>query len=197
MQKRTLATRKKLLDTAIKIFAVKGFHGASVDELAAGAGVNKQRIYAYFGNKQGLWDECLREIFINMQQLTVDACEECKDDPAKLTGVLLAKYMSIHRSNPDFRRLLSWANLEPDAGISSLPALDKEHGVLKEIFLKAQKLRAVPQHLSFEVYIFLLMSISYFWNSNRKTLSQTLSGELFSQAGQQRLISETIGVLTP
>ena len=49
-------TKSKILAAATDEFATYGFAGARVDRIAANAEANKQLIYAYFGNKQGLFD---------------------------------------------------------------------------------------------------------------------------------------------
>lgn len=48
-------TRAALLAVARQEFAVKGFAGTRVDEIARVAGINKQVIYHHFGNKDGLF----------------------------------------------------------------------------------------------------------------------------------------------
>lgn len=53
------ATRRTLLDAATAVFAEHGFAGARVDEVAARARVNKRMIYAYYGDKEGLYREVL------------------------------------------------------------------------------------------------------------------------------------------
>ena len=51
------ATRSKLLVAARREFADHGLAGARVDEIAARAGVNKQLVYHYFGDKDALYLE--------------------------------------------------------------------------------------------------------------------------------------------
>jgi len=63
MQKRAIKTRDKILQTALHLFAQYGFNGTTVDLIAGKAGVNKQRIYAYFQNKAKLFETCLRTAF--------------------------------------------------------------------------------------------------------------------------------------
>ncbi len=48
-----------MIDVATPLFAERGFHGVSVDEVAAGAGVTKPMVYAYFGSKEGLFAACV------------------------------------------------------------------------------------------------------------------------------------------
>ena len=55
-----ITARARLRDAAIECFALRGFE-ASVREIAARAGVNKQLISYYFGGKEGLYRAMQRE----------------------------------------------------------------------------------------------------------------------------------------
>jgi AcrR family transcriptional regulator len=44
-----------MLDAAVKVFARRGFHAASMDEVAEDAGVSKPMVYAYLGTKEQLF----------------------------------------------------------------------------------------------------------------------------------------------
>jgi AcrR family transcriptional regulator len=52
-------TRTRLLDAAAKVFARKGFGGASVEEIAETAGYSTGALYANFGSKDELFLELL------------------------------------------------------------------------------------------------------------------------------------------
>jgi AcrR family transcriptional regulator len=45
----------QILDVAGRVFAARGYHAASMDEIAAHADVTKPLIYAYFGSKESLY----------------------------------------------------------------------------------------------------------------------------------------------
>ncbi len=53
------ATRRRLLDAAQAVFARKGYHGASVDEIAREAGATTGALYANFAGKEDLFLELL------------------------------------------------------------------------------------------------------------------------------------------
>src|SRR5260221_14506072 len=57
------ATQKKLLVAARREFAQSGLAGARVDEIAARAGVNKQLVYHYFGDKDALYLAVLEWVY--------------------------------------------------------------------------------------------------------------------------------------
>jgi AcrR family transcriptional regulator len=47
----TAARRKQILDAATQVFAEKGFHRATIKEIARGAGIADGTIYTYFASK--------------------------------------------------------------------------------------------------------------------------------------------------
>ena len=57
------ATQKKLLTAARREFASRGLAGARVDDIAERAGVNKQLVYHYFGDKDALYLAVLEWVY--------------------------------------------------------------------------------------------------------------------------------------
>ncbi len=56
------STRARILGAARDAFAEAGLAGARVDDIARRAGCNKQLIYHYFGDKNGLYEAVVRDI---------------------------------------------------------------------------------------------------------------------------------------
>lgn len=54
-ERRRQQTRDYLLEAAARVFAERGFHGASLDEVAAAAGFTKGAVYSNFKNKEDLF----------------------------------------------------------------------------------------------------------------------------------------------
>src|SRR5436309_10047946 len=52
--RRRQLTRDALIDAAADLFARRGFHAASLDDIAAAAGFTKGAIYSNFGSKEDL-----------------------------------------------------------------------------------------------------------------------------------------------
>jgi AcrR family transcriptional regulator len=58
-------TKQRILDAALEVFGERGYRGASVDDVAAAAGVTKGAVYYYFEDKDdlardlqhGLWEQ--------------------------------------------------------------------------------------------------------------------------------------------
>ena len=49
------ATRDRIIDAAIDVFAHKGYHGAGVEDIVAASGTSKGAFYHYFSSKQAIF----------------------------------------------------------------------------------------------------------------------------------------------
>jgi AcrR family transcriptional regulator len=103
-QDRATRSRSRILAAARVEFAASGFGGGRVERIAAGAGVNKERIYAYFTDKRGLFVATIASAVQEVGE-TVGAVTE---DLAGFAGRLF-DFLAEH---PETLRLLSWARLE-------------------------------------------------------------------------------------
>jgi AcrR family transcriptional regulator len=98
------ATRRRLLDAAAAEFAAHGIAGARVDRISANAKANKAQLYAYFGDKDALFDTVLHEHadeIVNAVPMTAD------DLPGYAVGLYDACL-----AKPQLVRLATWARLE-------------------------------------------------------------------------------------
>jgi len=56
------ARREQILDVAVQVFAKRGYHGASMNDVADAAGVTKPVLYQHFDSKQDLYLALLDEV---------------------------------------------------------------------------------------------------------------------------------------
>jgi AcrR family transcriptional regulator len=54
--------RRQLLDTALSVFADRGFHGTAMNDIADAAGVTKPVLYQHFSSKRALYREVLDDV---------------------------------------------------------------------------------------------------------------------------------------
>lgn len=54
--------RRQLLDVSLDVFASKGFHAASMADVAKAAGVTKPVLYQHFDSKEALYEELLTDV---------------------------------------------------------------------------------------------------------------------------------------
>jgi AcrR family transcriptional regulator len=62
-----------MLDAAVAVFSQRGFHLASMDEIAEAAGVSKPMIYTYLGAKHDLFTACIRREAQRLMELITTA----------------------------------------------------------------------------------------------------------------------------
>jgi AcrR family transcriptional regulator len=62
LSKRGIDTRRRLLDTAERVFGELGYHDASIVKITEAAGVAQGTFYLYFGSKKSVFDELVRDL---------------------------------------------------------------------------------------------------------------------------------------
>ena len=68
--------RKQLLDVALQVFAERGFHPTSMNDLAEAAGVTKPVLYQHFGSKRELYLELLDDVGSRLREAIDKATSE-------------------------------------------------------------------------------------------------------------------------
>lgn len=98
-KKKQNLSRKKIVNSAIVLFANKGFESTSTREICKHAGVNLSLIPYYFGNKDGLYTSIIESIinygltFLKDELEKVNEIEEMNvEEKAELYRNLLLKY---------------------------------------------------------------------------------------------------------
>jgi len=96
--------RESILSAAQGLFASKGFHGVSVDEIARAVDVSPAILYRHFDSKQALYNSVL-EKFSHQRQSYVDTIvnhgTRFEDALAGMTQV----YIAYIEKNPDILRI--------------------------------------------------------------------------------------------
>jgi TetR/AcrR family transcriptional regulator len=182
------ATRKKLLTAARREFASSGLAGARVDEIAARAGVNKQLVYHYFGDKDALYLAVLEWVYEEIRALERKLNLEGLP-PEKAIKKLIESSFDHLAAHPDFIVLLNDENrggARHVRGSRRLPAMHSPlmslvstilgQGVKAGIFRKGIN----PLHLYISI-----AGLSYFYFSNTPTLSAIFGKDLSSRAARQ------------
>ncbi|MCV7281590.1 TetR/AcrR family transcriptional regulator [Mycolicibacterium flavescens] len=73
---------QQMLDAAVQIFSVNGYHETSMDAIAAQAQISKPMLYLYYGSKEELFAACLdRELgrFVDDVRSRIDFKQSPKD----------------------------------------------------------------------------------------------------------------------
>jgi AcrR family transcriptional regulator len=73
---------QQMLDAAVQMFSVNGYHETSMDAIAAEAQISKPMLYLYYGSKEELFGACLdRELtrFVDAIRAEIDFSASAKD----------------------------------------------------------------------------------------------------------------------
>jgi TetR/AcrR family transcriptional regulator len=182
------ATRKKLLTAARREFASSGLAGARVDEIAARAGVNKQLVYHYFGDKDALYLAVLEwvyeEIRAQERKLNLEGLP-----PEKAIKKLIEASFDHLDAHPDFVVLLNDENRGGARHVRGSRKLEAMHSPLVSMVSKilSEGVRAgVFRRRINPVHLYIsIAGLSYFFFSNTPTLS-AIFGKDFSGTAAKR-----------
>jgi len=82
-------TKRRIFNTAIKIFSEKGYDNASVEEITAVAGVAKGSLYYHFAKKEDIFDLLLEEGFKLLKNNIEIKTRDCTTALEKIKAVIL------------------------------------------------------------------------------------------------------------
>jgi AcrR family transcriptional regulator len=81
-------TAQQIIDTAITLFAKKGYNGVSVDELAKASGVNKATIYYHYKGKKEVFEEVLKYKFDKLLESLEEGISKVDEPTLKLKAFI-------------------------------------------------------------------------------------------------------------
>jgi AcrR family transcriptional regulator len=151
-------TKERLRTAALAEFAEHGLHGTTVERIASRAGVNKERLYAYFGDKQALFAEVLvGQLDAVAAAVPLDIAS--LDDVGEYAG----RTFDYHRDHPDLFRLIVWEGMA-DAGTLPDGAVRGAHHQEKVAAMAAaQRAGLVDDAIAPAHLLFLLLSLASWW----------------------------------
>lgn len=106
--------RSQLLDAALALFAAEGFQAATMDSVAAEAGVTKPVLYQHFPSKRDLFLELLRDVGARLSASVSEATAEATS-PREMVERGFAAYFDFVADRPDEFRLLFGEGVRLDA----------------------------------------------------------------------------------
>ncbi len=125
---------QQMLDAAVQMFSVNGYHETSMDGIAAAAEISKPMLYLYYGSKEELFSACLsRELSRFVEAVRADI--DLKQSPHELlrrTILSVLHYIDANRA--------SWIVLYSQATSSQVFAHTIREGREKIIDLVARLL---------------------------------------------------------
>jgi len=97
--------RRQLLDVALGIFADRGFHPASMNDIAEAAGVTKPVLYQHFGSKRELYLELLDDVGDQLRDEIGKATSGAGGPRQQVEAGFTAYFRFVHRQQAAFQIL--------------------------------------------------------------------------------------------
>ncbi len=116
-QEREIKSKEKIIQAAIDVFAARGKHGATMEEIAASAGLNKAMVYYYFGSKNNLFRQTLLYIFSQVFQRVLGAGVRDESETADAAAAIeraMRRHFQLISRHPIWARLIFYSLLNEE-----------------------------------------------------------------------------------
>ena len=186
------ATRRRVLDAAKGEFARLGFAGARVAAIAARARINKQLLYHYFGNKEGLYLAVLERAYGDIRE------SESRLDVEHLAPLDALKTMveftwNYYLDHPEFLALVSNENLHKAAHMRRSEVIGRIHAPfrarLASILTRGVRAGVFRRGVDADQLNLTIAAIGYYYLTNRHTNSIIYETDLMAPAALSRRLS--------
>ena len=166
--------RSRILDAANKVFAEKGYHEATMDDIAKRLGVSKGAIYLYFPSKEDLFEAMVKTAPQAFKEILYSSFGD-EADPVQSATQFFDKMLKLSASNPGLSfEILSEASRNP----TLKRILKQNHAeyeeVLTSFLAEGQKRRFVGDNLDIRP---LANSLIALWNGLETLLVSGLTVE--------------------
>jgi AcrR family transcriptional regulator len=122
--------RATILEAALRTFALRGYEGAPMDEIAAAAGVSKAVVYDHVASKRELYTELLESIQADLEAVIERALQPLGPGADERVHAAVAAFYGYVEGHPAASRLLF---LELQSAAVSPLGLELEQRVTDEI----------------------------------------------------------------
>ncbi len=176
-----LDTREQLLAAAARLFAARGFYGASIAAIADELGLTKQALLHHFGSKEKLYGEILRA---QSERLLagLERVQAAHDEPAEQLEAFLLEWLDLQLEEPDGAQLLMRELLDNRARAAKAkswylrPFLEGLVSVVRAIPARRKPTEAAALALVYQ----LLGAVTYF-SVSEPTLTQMFGRERYAK----------------
>jgi AcrR family transcriptional regulator len=153
----TEGTRRRLREAATVEFAERGPDGTTMARIAERAGLNKERLYKYFGDKQALFETVLSGELEKLAASVPPPAAGLQD-----IGEFAGRTFDYHAAHPELVRLLLWEGLA--GGLVADEAGRTAHYQDKAAaYAAAQRAGILADDLEAGHLVFLIIALAAWW----------------------------------
>ncbi len=166
--------RSRILDAANKVFAEKGYHEATMDDIAKRLGVSKGAIYLYFASKEDLF-EAMCKTAPEAFKVILYSSFSTEMNPVQSVTQFFDKMLKLSASNPGLSfEILSEASRNPSLKRILRQNHQEYERVLTGFLEEGRKRRMVGNNLDIRPLANALIAL---WNGLETLLVSGLSVE--------------------
>jgi AcrR family transcriptional regulator len=155
----TQKTRRRLLEAARAEFAENGPDGTTMARIAERAGLNKERLYNYFGDKRSLFETVLTA---ELEKLA--ASLPLGSSGFENIGEYTGRIFDYHAEQPELARLLLWEGLAGGPAVNEAGRTAHYQRTVAMI-AAAQRDGVLNDDLDPAKLLFLLIALAAWWFS--------------------------------
>jgi TetR/AcrR family transcriptional regulator len=165
-------TRAAILEVATRIFASRGFVGASMRDISDASGINKTVIYYHFGSKEGLYAAVKQNLAADCdrQNIGIDRADVRPADPR----AELWRLFETFRDNEGLLRICAWSRLE--GGSTGGPGVRGLMKALRRRLELAQEQRIIRSDIDHGNLTIMLVALVAFWLEGRSNADGVVEG---------------------
>ena len=197
-ERRIAARQSQILDAAERVFAARGYHGATTREIAAAADLSEGTLYNYFANKRDLFLALLHsrtdELIQAIAGVRADSVEEA------LVQVLAGQFNRM-RTHHQFRLFLQEARLDPDLNhhlaTDILPRISREIDRQMSGLMDAGIMRQVHPEIANWTLMGAVVGLALFAELGAAPALDTVSPEALASQVADIFIHGLRGATTP
>jgi AcrR family transcriptional regulator len=175
--------REQLLDVGRAVFAERGFEGASIEEIAARAGVSKPVVYEHFGGKEGIYAVVVDREIASLLDAVLASLHARHPRALLEQGVLgLLRYIE---ANTDGFRILARDSPAPSVGGNFASLLTDVVGRLEPILADMFAPRGYDPKLApvyAQALVGMVASTGLWWLDARKPRLKVVAAHLVNLA---------------
>lgn len=118
---------REMLRAATRVFSDRGYHDASMDEIAERAGISKPMVYAYFGSKEALYVACIRAAGESLMESIAGAAAGALSAEQRVWEGSLALFRFVARQRD------AWRVLYREASAAGGPSAAQVAGMRRDV----------------------------------------------------------------
>ncbi|EGQ75995.1 TetR family transcriptional regulator [Actinomyces sp. oral taxon 448] len=176
----TAETRRRIKRAATAEFAQYGPDGTAIERIAKRAGVNKERVYNYFGDKRALFAAVLRD-----ELAEVARSVPVESFAAEDIGDYAGRVYDYHRERPELIRLLRWEALSYDGEVPDETLRAEYYECKSEAVTKGQSAGTITADIDAPHLMLLVLSVAGWWSAVPQ-VARMLCGPLSEQEHVKR-----------